>query len=198
MLDLADVLRTCSARTKSDGTARTALSLYEQKGNAVGAARARALLSRRTEESVDGLQRELQARSTSSRTGRSGASASRSPSDGTDKILVSLVHGADLRSQPVKDPKQKPWTVDFADNGSPFAIGDEVFVVGVAHRVGHDPFVWQGGFEISGQGLALAGAGRQPPATPAPRRRRPRAARSPLPGAGGGRFGRMFPHLPRR
>jgi hypothetical protein len=70
------------------------------------------------------------------------------PSDGTDKILVSLVHGADMRSQPVKDPKLKPWTVDFADDVSPFAIGDEVFVVGVAHRVGHDPFVWQGSFEI--------------------------------------------------
>jgi class 3 adenylate cyclase/tetratricopeptide (TPR) repeat protein len=43
MLDLAEVLRLCSRRYH--GTARSALSVYEQKGNAVGSARARALIS---------------------------------------------------------------------------------------------------------------------------------------------------------
>jgi tetratricopeptide (TPR) repeat protein len=45
MLDLADVLRTRSRAEAYQDAARTALSLYEQKGNAVGAGRARALLS---------------------------------------------------------------------------------------------------------------------------------------------------------
>jgi tetratricopeptide (TPR) repeat protein len=44
MLDLADVLRAGSSTDGYHGAARTALSLYEQKGNAVGVARARALL----------------------------------------------------------------------------------------------------------------------------------------------------------
>jgi hypothetical protein len=44
MLDLADVLRAGSSTDAYHAAARTALSLYEQKGNAVGAARARALL----------------------------------------------------------------------------------------------------------------------------------------------------------
>jgi ATP/maltotriose-dependent transcriptional regulator MalT len=50
MLDLAEVLRACSRRDESAGAARTALSLYEQKGNVVGAARARALLGSRARE----------------------------------------------------------------------------------------------------------------------------------------------------
>jgi tetratricopeptide (TPR) repeat protein len=44
MLDLAEVLRTCSRADESLGVVRAALSLYELKGNAVSAARARALL----------------------------------------------------------------------------------------------------------------------------------------------------------
>jgi ATP/maltotriose-dependent transcriptional regulator MalT len=46
MLDLAEVLWTCSGPDASIGTIRTAVSLYEQKGNVVGADRARALLNR--------------------------------------------------------------------------------------------------------------------------------------------------------
>jgi tetratricopeptide (TPR) repeat protein len=45
MLDLAEVLRTRSRKDAYHGAARIALSLYDQKGNAVGAARARMLLS---------------------------------------------------------------------------------------------------------------------------------------------------------
>ena len=44
MLDLAKVLRACSRTDESEGTIRAALSLYEEKGNVVGAARARSLL----------------------------------------------------------------------------------------------------------------------------------------------------------
>jgi tetratricopeptide (TPR) repeat protein len=44
MLDLAEVLRTCSRTDESDRAVRTGLSLYEQKGNAVAAAQARSLL----------------------------------------------------------------------------------------------------------------------------------------------------------
>jgi ATP/maltotriose-dependent transcriptional regulator MalT len=44
MLDLADVLRARAHTDAYQTAARTALSLYEQKGNAIGAARARALL----------------------------------------------------------------------------------------------------------------------------------------------------------
>jgi class 3 adenylate cyclase/tetratricopeptide (TPR) repeat protein len=47
MLDLAEVLRTCSRTEESDRAVRTALSLYEEKGNIVGAARSRSLLSNR-------------------------------------------------------------------------------------------------------------------------------------------------------
>jgi hypothetical protein len=43
MLDLAEVLR-LSSRTYHEA-ARSALSVYEQKGNVVGSARARALMS---------------------------------------------------------------------------------------------------------------------------------------------------------
>jgi tetratricopeptide (TPR) repeat protein len=50
MLDLAEVLRACSAEVESVEAVERALALYEQKGNAVGAARARALLSRLTRE----------------------------------------------------------------------------------------------------------------------------------------------------
>jgi class 3 adenylate cyclase/tetratricopeptide (TPR) repeat protein/CheY-like chemotaxis protein len=41
MLDLAEVLRTCGRTDDSDRAVRTGLSLYENKGNAAGAARAR-------------------------------------------------------------------------------------------------------------------------------------------------------------
>jgi class 3 adenylate cyclase/tetratricopeptide (TPR) repeat protein len=47
MLDLAEVLRTCSRTEESDRAVRTALSLYDEKGNIVGAARSRSLLSNR-------------------------------------------------------------------------------------------------------------------------------------------------------
>jgi len=47
MLDLAEVLRTCERSEESDHAARTALELYELKGNAAAAARARPLLSHR-------------------------------------------------------------------------------------------------------------------------------------------------------
>jgi ATP/maltotriose-dependent transcriptional regulator MalT len=47
MLDLAEVLRTCAASDTYQDTVLAALSLYEQKGNVVGAARARALLANR-------------------------------------------------------------------------------------------------------------------------------------------------------
>jgi ATP/maltotriose-dependent transcriptional regulator MalT len=50
MLDLAEVLRACSHADESDRASRTALSLYEQKRNAVGAARARSLLGLRDRE----------------------------------------------------------------------------------------------------------------------------------------------------
>jgi len=44
MLDLAEVLRMCPRKDTYHRVAQVALSLYEQKGNAVGAARARSLL----------------------------------------------------------------------------------------------------------------------------------------------------------
>jgi DNA-binding SARP family transcriptional activator len=44
MLDLADVLHICERRDESERAARTGLALYERKGNAAAAARARALL----------------------------------------------------------------------------------------------------------------------------------------------------------
>ena len=47
MLDLAEVLRACGCGEDSQRAVRSALSLYEQKGNAPGAARARSLLSNR-------------------------------------------------------------------------------------------------------------------------------------------------------
>lgn len=50
MLDLAEVLWMCSRWEESRDAVRGALSLYERKGNAVGAARAAALLSYRERE----------------------------------------------------------------------------------------------------------------------------------------------------
>jgi ATP/maltotriose-dependent transcriptional regulator MalT len=47
MLDLAEVLRTCGRTEESDHAARTALQLYELKGNEAAADRARPLLSHR-------------------------------------------------------------------------------------------------------------------------------------------------------
>ena len=47
MLDLAEVLRTCSRPDESDAAVRTGLALYERKGNAAAAARARSLLHNR-------------------------------------------------------------------------------------------------------------------------------------------------------
>jgi tetratricopeptide (TPR) repeat protein len=47
MLDLAEVLRACGREGDSGRAIRTGLSLYEEKGNAAGAARARALLGDR-------------------------------------------------------------------------------------------------------------------------------------------------------
>jgi ATP/maltotriose-dependent transcriptional regulator MalT len=57
MLALAEVLRTCSRTEESDRAVRTGLSLYERKGNAVAAARARSLLSNPPGGEVDGIQR---------------------------------------------------------------------------------------------------------------------------------------------
>ena len=47
MLDLAEVLRACGPSQEYQRAVRTALSLYERKGNRPGAARARSLLSNR-------------------------------------------------------------------------------------------------------------------------------------------------------
>jgi tetratricopeptide (TPR) repeat protein len=47
MLDLAEVLRACGRTDDSDRAARTGLSLYENKGNVIGAARARSLIRSR-------------------------------------------------------------------------------------------------------------------------------------------------------
>jgi hypothetical protein len=47
MLDLAEVLRTTSHTDEYHGVVQTALSLYEKKGNVIGATRARSLLSNR-------------------------------------------------------------------------------------------------------------------------------------------------------
>jgi hypothetical protein len=47
MLALAEVLRTCARIDESESAAQTGLSLYDQKGNVVGAARARRLLGKR-------------------------------------------------------------------------------------------------------------------------------------------------------
>ena len=47
MLDLADVLRICEREEESEQAARAGLALYERKGNAAAAARARALLGDR-------------------------------------------------------------------------------------------------------------------------------------------------------
>jgi hypothetical protein len=44
MLDLADVLSTCGQREESEHAVRSAVALYERKGNAVAAARAQQLL----------------------------------------------------------------------------------------------------------------------------------------------------------
>jgi hypothetical protein len=50
MLDLAEVLGTCGHTDESQRALQTGLSLYEQKGNKIGAARARSLLGKRTGE----------------------------------------------------------------------------------------------------------------------------------------------------
>jgi class 3 adenylate cyclase/tetratricopeptide (TPR) repeat protein len=47
MLDLAEVLRACGRTDDSDRAVRTGLSLYENKGNVAGAARARSLIRSR-------------------------------------------------------------------------------------------------------------------------------------------------------
>lgn len=47
MLDLAEVLRACGRTDDSDRAVRTGLSLHENKGNAIGAARARSLIRSR-------------------------------------------------------------------------------------------------------------------------------------------------------
>jgi ATP/maltotriose-dependent transcriptional regulator MalT len=49
MLDLAEVLQTCERAEEANRAARSALELYELKGNAAAAARARPLVSHRTE-----------------------------------------------------------------------------------------------------------------------------------------------------
>jgi ATP/maltotriose-dependent transcriptional regulator MalT len=48
MLDLAEVLRMCDRAEEADHAARTAFGLYELKGNAAAAARARPLIGHRT------------------------------------------------------------------------------------------------------------------------------------------------------
>jgi hypothetical protein len=50
MLDLAEVLGTCGHTDESQRALQTGLSLYEQKGNTIGAARARSLLGKRMGE----------------------------------------------------------------------------------------------------------------------------------------------------
>jgi ATP/maltotriose-dependent transcriptional regulator MalT len=57
MLALAEVLRACSRTDESERAARTGLSLYVKKGNAVAAAWAQSLLRHSTRGSADGIQR---------------------------------------------------------------------------------------------------------------------------------------------
>jgi hypothetical protein len=83
--------------------------------------------------------------------GSLGVAGTSEPAAASNAILVSLVHSGVLRPGKVKHPHQLPWSAEFPAGDAPFAVGDEVVVVGVALRGAADPFVWHGSFEIKGK-----------------------------------------------
>jgi hypothetical protein len=70
------------------------------------------------------------------------------PAGEATEIFVSLPHGGELLSAPVDDAGLENWEAKFLEGGSPFQLGEDVFVVGVAMRTPpHDPVVWHGSFK---------------------------------------------------
>jgi hypothetical protein len=73
--------------------------------------------------------------------------------DATDPPAA--IHVVMLRSgEPVTASAPAPglndWTVKFPNGNPPFAVGEDVFLVGVARRAApQDPFVWNGSFTIA-------------------------------------------------
>ncbi|HMJ36714.1 MAG TPA: hypothetical protein VK501_22605 [Baekduia sp.] len=69
------------------------------------------------------------------------------------EIHVAVPHNGQLVSARVPDPDLTPWEVQLPVAAPPVAVGDDVFVVGVALRPAPcDPFVWQGSFSIASSG----------------------------------------------
>jgi hypothetical protein len=69
------------------------------------------------------------------------------------QIFVAVPHDGQLLAAAVDNPALIDWQAKFPDGNPPFQVGDEVFVVGVAMRPPPcDPVLWQGSFEIQGEG----------------------------------------------
>jgi hypothetical protein len=71
------------------------------------------------------------------------------PGSGATAIVVTLVHGSAVRTATADQAGRVAWTARFPPGPTAFQLDDEVFLVGVATREGHDPFVWQGGFAVT-------------------------------------------------
>jgi hypothetical protein len=71
------------------------------------------------------------------------------PAEGSDAIVVVLLHGDALHALSVPQPQGSPWSVTFPDEGVPFVVGDEVFLTGLTKQgAPAPPLTWQQNLEI--------------------------------------------------
>jgi len=69
--------------------------------------------------------------------------------DRPNEIQAIIPNGGKPLTATVATPTLIDWEVKFPEEDTPFAEGDDVFVVGVATRPEpHDPFVWEGSFKL--------------------------------------------------
>lgn len=77
------------------------------------------------------------------------------PANGADPIFVTVPYAGEILSASVDDATLTPWEARFPEGATPFEAGGDIFVVGVAIRPApHDPFVWQGSFQITSRTTA--------------------------------------------
>jgi hypothetical protein len=71
------------------------------------------------------------------------------PAEGSDAIIVALLHGDELRALSVPQPQSSPWSVTFPAGGAPFLLGDQVFLTGLTKQgAPAPPLTWQQNLSI--------------------------------------------------
>jgi hypothetical protein len=77
------------------------------------------------------------------------------PAEGSDSVVVVLLHGDALHALSVPQPQSSPWSVTFPAGGVPFAVDDEVFLTGLTKQgAPAPPLTWQQNLKILAEDAA--------------------------------------------